>query len=1178
MNKKSLLAIILATLMLIVPGLGMVNDVKAETIKENPPQNGWTLNNVSVNGGDPLPAVSGGRQEYQIRSLRGMYDKEYKNYVEHFTITIKNPGKGTQRVIKTSRLKLDNKVGINGKDDSYFVNLEQTEVDNTRFKLNFYPGETGVEFNVEVKDLGDKPFNLSTRDNSYTKTYKNPTKSEYRYGIYKGGVCKPRDGSWFPREDCDRDSDRDGCPCNYYEDVSQGNYTLYTTEFVETFSLTALFYDRIYENFDDGLEITYPTNIKIGSEVRRVKSRRTSGSVNSDGKSDDTNDSYTVTPNKTFQINSLSPSYNETAYIRPTLSKDVQYKVTIDDEEKPVLEKIVKSGGSNYSNELDKVPRGAHIKFNNPYKKSDGGSTGGTVVVPGGDSSAVIELMKQIQTQITELEKKVAVLETKNTNIESQLKELKDKTVELENKNTEINSKLQSLETIKSNITNLQAEVNKLAEEKKTLEDKVNNSNTEIALTKEKISNLEKSLSTLTDKSEIEKISNSIKENKEKLEKLESSKAELEKSITNNTNKINEANRIIETSNQNIKDLSNSIKILENEKTLIADKIKEIINNGSEADKESSKLKEQIASLNSQLISLTQTLKESTEKQSKEVERQRMLLEKRVERLTKEVNNQSKLEAQIELLNKEIEALKKNNSGSVKPPVVTPPDKPSESGSKDSSSTTTDSSQVKEAVEDIIKYLNNNTLTKEQKEIIERLIDKQKNELTKEERTLLEELVERDSKYTLTKEELKELKELLDKKENSLTKEEKELLDRLIKKEKESLTLEERFELERLIRDKDKLTKEELSRLRELLDKKDSGLTEAEKALLAQLLEKKNNSLTGAESKRLEELLEKQKNQLTDKEREVLNKLLDKQNNSLTEEERKLLETLLSKELTKEQRDNITNIVNKTNNLSNREIERIKELVRTSEYRKLTSEEQVELSKLLEKALRKKEDSRPPFIPNFDYSFSGYGRTENKDSSNTNTSTTEVSTIADVIARNKENKEADTKIKADANNNIGTSKTDIINNQFKQEVKTEVVFPIDANYYIENGNKNIMDATTFARNGRTMLPIRYVANVLGFSVEWHQDTQTISFVNLSNPVLRKGPLIIDLYGNVKDGSTKELIYTMDQAPIIRDDRTYVSISNLIKAFGGTHSDKNTDTHTIEWDSLTKSAVVRKNIK
>lgn len=185
MNKKSLLAIVLATLMLIVPGLGMMTEIKAETVKANPAQDGWILNNVSVNGGDQLPKISGGRQEYQIRSLRGIYDKDYKNYVENFTITIKNPGKGTQRVIKTSRIKLASKVGIKDKDDSYSVNLSQTEVDNTRFKLNFYPGETGVEIKVEVKDLGDKLFTLSTREEKSSRNGENPEKLVEEPGVIK---------------------------------------------------------------------------------------------------------------------------------------------------------------------------------------------------------------------------------------------------------------------------------------------------------------------------------------------------------------------------------------------------------------------------------------------------------------------------------------------------------------------------------------------------------------------------------------------------------------------------------------------------------------------------------------------------------------------------------------------------------------------------------------------------------------------------------------------------------------------------------------------------------------------------------------------------------------------------------------------------------------------------------
>lgn len=1173
MNKKSLLAIILATLMLIVPGLGMVTEIKAETIKANPAQDGWILNNVSVNGGDQLPKISGGRQEYQIRSLRGIYDKTYKNYVENFIITIKNPGKGTQRVIKTSRIKLESKVGIKGKDDSYSVNLSKTEVDNTRFKLNFYPGETGVEMKVEVKDLGDKLFNLSTRDKDHSETHINPDKTVEENGRIKNGQCTDDSGYWGrPPEHCKNGTGDEGCPCRFFKYVSQGGYTEYFTDYIETLSLSIPFYDRIYENFDDGLEITYPASLRFDYTNTQTKKHSTVGKVNEEGESDNIDETHNIEATKSFYLYDDSVSYYNNRYIKPTLSKDVQYKVTIGDEEEPVLEQVVKSGNSNSASELDKIPRGAHVKFNNPYKKSDGGSTGGTVVVPGGDSSAVIELMKQIQAQITELEKKVAVLETKNTNIELQLKELKDKTVELEKKNTEINSKLQSLEEIKNNISNLQKEVNKLSEEKKALENKVNNINTEIAATKEKINNLEKNLSNLTDKSEIEKVKNSIKENKEKLEKLENSKVELEKSIANNTNKINETEKTIENNKQIIQDLNSSIKVLENEKVVIENKIKEIVNNESEAKEESLKLKEQITSLNNQLISLTQTLKESTEKQSKEVERQKLLLEKRIERLTKEVDNQSDVKAQIAELIKQIEELKKRpinpginiNGEEADDPAVKPSDKTGNNGIVKPGTNT------EKTIQEIIKYLKGDgNLTPAEKELLDKLINKQNNSLTDEEKALLKQLLDKKNN-SLTAEELKELKALLEKQSNSLTKEEKALLEKLIIKQENSLTIKEREELERLIENKDKLNQEELARLRELLEKKDNSLTEAEKALLKQLLEKQDNSLTDKEKARLQELL-------------------DKQNKGLTDAERALLEKLLSKQLNEKQIENIRNIINTTNKLTKDEKKEALDLINTITERKLTVSEEVRLIKLLEKIIKDEERPRPPFGNIIDSNSGSMGGLGRIDSLKDNKS----KSIEEIIAENKkkqDDKDNSTEA-ADKDDNKGVKTTGTTVEQLLTQMrnkynetseKSEIIFPINANYYVENNEKQFMDAKTFIANGRTMLPIRYVANVLGFSVQWNQDTRTITFTNISNPVLKQETLTVTLDGTVLDGTDLDyktnLYYVMDQAPVIIKDRTYVSISNLIKAFGGTHGETNTGTHTIEWDSSVKSAIVRKLVK
>ena len=144
------------------------------------------------------------------------------------------------------------------------------------------------------------------------------------------------------------------------------------------------------------------------------------------------------------------------------------------------------------------------------------------------------------------------------------------------------------------------------------------------------------------------------------------------------------------------------------------------------------------------------------------------------------------------------------------------------------------------------------------------------------------------------------------------------------------------------------------------------------------------------------------------------------------------------------------------------------------------------------------------------------------------------------------------------------------------------VFPINENYYniIEHGKKKtvFMDATSYAANGRTMLPIRYVANALGFNVEWDTRTKEAIFTNTSNPVLKKATFRMNVFTGYIYGSDGTE-YRPDQAPVVKDGRTYVSISNVVKAFGGTHGDV-TDgvANTIEWDQAHKAAILYKYVK
>lgn len=121
--------------------------------------------------------------------------------------------------------------------------------------------------------------------------------------------------------------------------------------------------------------------------------------------------------------------------------------------------------------------------------------------------------------------------------------------------------------------------------------------------------------------------------------------------------------------------------------------------------------------------------------------------------------------------------------------------------------------------------------------------------------------------------------------------------------------------------------------------------------------------------------------------------------------------------------------------------------------------------------------------------------------------------------------------------------------------------------------------TPFIQNSRTMLPVRYVALSLGLDVEWNQHTRTATFINNGqNNVLAPGKVTInadslemkDQYGN---------IIQVDSNPILKEGRFFVSITNLCKAFGGTHGTTvDGIKNTIEWDQINRRVLVYKYVR
>ncbi len=132
----------------------------------------------------------------------------------------------------------------------------------------------------------------------------------------------------------------------------------------------------------------------------------------------------------------------------------------------------------------------------------------------------------------------------------------------------------------------------------------------------------------------------------------------------------------------------------------------------------------------------------------------------------------------------------------------------------------------------------------------------------------------------------------------------------------------------------------------------------------------------------------------------------------------------------------------------------------------------------------------------------------------------------------------------------------------KKEVKAEPVvitskFTLDSMNFGVNDSNNTMDVAPFAKDGRIMVPIRFVGMALGFDVSWDDATKTA--------ILKDSKTEIRIPMKGKTFYVNGVAFEADAEPEIRSERIFLSISNIAKALGLEEG------KTIFWDQATKTA-------
>ena len=122
---------------------------------------------------------------------------------------------------------------------------------------------------------------------------------------------------------------------------------------------------------------------------------------------------------------------------------------------------------------------------------------------------------------------------------------------------------------------------------------------------------------------------------------------------------------------------------------------------------------------------------------------------------------------------------------------------------------------------------------------------------------------------------------------------------------------------------------------------------------------------------------------------------------------------------------------------------------------------------------------------------------------------------------------------------------------------------------VRNGvvTKRLMDVTPVLKNGRTMLPLRYVAEALQADVTWDAKTRTATFTRdgLTASIQIDSDEIV-----LSNGKTVK----MDSKPLNINDRILVSVTNVANVFGLTNGNtKDKVDQDIEWEQEDKSATI-----
>jgi hypothetical protein len=114
------------------------------------------------------------------------------------------------------------------------------------------------------------------------------------------------------------------------------------------------------------------------------------------------------------------------------------------------------------------------------------------------------------------------------------------------------------------------------------------------------------------------------------------------------------------------------------------------------------------------------------------------------------------------------------------------------------------------------------------------------------------------------------------------------------------------------------------------------------------------------------------------------------------------------------------------------------------------------------------------------------------------------------------------------------------------------IFAIGQNSFFQDGQSYDTDAAPFISSGRTLVPVRYLADALGATTNWDATTQKVT--------INKGGATIELTINSTTITTNGISSQMDAAPLLVNGRTFLPARDIAEALG----------YTVEWDAAAQT--------